>query len=156
MRSRPSQSPETSPTTNTGDGDTTAVMDYLVFARCREKLGKTQKELAYLLVTSIKSVHGYEQGWRKIPAHIQRQLMYLVMRKRFGRRKLKPCWEIKRCSAKLRNTCPAKEFKAGELCWFISGTLCECHHCDSWEEKIAVCYRCKAFVRMRTQLDGDD
>ena len=131
------------------------VMDHVVFARCRVKLGKTQKDLAHLLGTSLKSIHGYEQGWRKIPAHIQRQLMFLVMKKQFGRRKLKPCWEINRCPAKLRNNCPAKEFKAGELCWFISGTLCDCHPHDSWEEKIAVCYRCKAFARMRELLDSD-
>jgi DNA-binding XRE family transcriptional regulator len=130
-------------------------MDHASFARCREKLGKTQKGLAHLLGTSLKSVHGYEQGWRKIPAHIQRQLMFLVMRRHFGRRKLKPCWEINRCPAKLRKACPAWEFKAGDLCWFISGTLCVCSPHGSWEEKIAVCYRCKAFARLRKLLQED-
>jgi DNA-binding XRE family transcriptional regulator len=130
-------------------------MDNATFARCRDRLGKTQKEMAHLLGTSLKSVHGYEQGWRKIPAHIQRQLMYLVMRKHFGRRKLKPCWEINRCPAKLRNACPAKEFKAGDMCWFVSGTLCDCSPHATWEEKIQVCYRCKAFARMRKLLEAD-
>ncbi|MDJ0781411.1 MAG: helix-turn-helix transcriptional regulator [Desulfosarcinaceae bacterium] len=130
-------------------------MDNAVFQRCREKLGKTQKELAQILCTSLKSVHGYEQGWRKIPAHIQRLLMFLVMRKQFGRRKLKPCWEINHCPAKLRERCPANEFKAGDLCWFISGTLCDCSPHESWEAKIAICWRCKAFARIRKQLEAD-
>jgi DNA-binding transcriptional regulator YiaG len=155
MRSRPSRSSKTTATPGQCDGDLPTVLDNAVFAHCREKLDKTQKELANLLGTSLKSVHGYEQGWRKIPAHIQRQLMFLVMKKRFGRRKLKPCWEINHCPAKLRNACPAKEFKAGELCWFISGTLCDCSPHDSWEEKMAVCYRCKAFARLRKLLDAD-
>jgi DNA-binding XRE family transcriptional regulator len=130
-------------------------MDSTVFARCRERLGKTQKELSHLLGTSLKSVHGYEQGWRKIPAHIQRQMMYLVMRKQFGRRKLKPCWDINHCPAKRRNACPAKEFMAGDMCWFVSGTLCVCSPLATWEEKIAICYRCKAFDRMRQLLEAD-
>ena len=154
MCSRSTKPPTAGPPDGS-DGDTSPVMDHIVFARCREKLGKTQKELAQLLGTSIKSVHGYEQGWRKIPAHIQRQLMYLVLKKRFGRRKLKPCWEINRCPAKLRNNCPAKEFKAGDLCWFVSGTLCDCSPHDNWEEKIAVCRRCEAFARMRELLEED-
>jgi DNA-binding XRE family transcriptional regulator len=129
-------------------------MDHAVFAHCRERLGKTQKELAHLLGTSLKSVHGYEQGWRKIPAHIQRQLMFLVMKKHLGRRKLKPCWEINRCPANLRKACPAQEFKAGELCWFISGTLSNGTPHDSWEAKMAVCYRCKAFARLRKLLEA--
>jgi len=151
MRARLTRSTASHPS----DASGSPVLDDVVFVRCREKLGKTQKELSHLLGTSLKSVHGYEQGWRKIPAHIQRQLMFLVMRKRFGHRRLKPCWEINRCPAKLRNACPAKEFKAGELCWFISGTLCDCSPHDTWEEKIVVCYRCRAFARMRRLLEAD-
>ena len=45
-------------------------MDDKEFLRARKILGKTQKQLAELLGTSIKAVHSYEQGWRTVPAHV--------------------------------------------------------------------------------------
>ena len=47
-------------------------MDDKEFLRARKILEKTQKELAELLGSSIKAVHSYEQGWRTVPAHVER------------------------------------------------------------------------------------
>jgi hypothetical protein len=37
--------------------------------------------MAQLLGTSIKAIHSYEQGWRTIPVHVERQLYFLLTRK---------------------------------------------------------------------------
>ncbi|MFW6216346.1 MAG: helix-turn-helix domain-containing protein [Desulfohalobiaceae bacterium] len=58
-------------------------MDNQEFSLLRSRLGKTQKQLAQLLLgTSIKAVHSYEQGWRSVPVHVERQMLFLVTRKR--------------------------------------------------------------------------
>lgn len=56
-------------------------MDSEKFLLARKKLGKTQKQLAELLGTSLKAVHSYEQGWRSVPAHVERQLFSWSRRK---------------------------------------------------------------------------
>jgi DNA-binding transcriptional regulator YiaG len=53
-------------------------MDSREFLGFRKKLNKTQQQMARLLGTSIKAVHSYEQGWRNIPAHIERQMLFLI------------------------------------------------------------------------------
>ena len=52
-------------------------MDSSEFLKARKVLDKTQKQLAELLGISIKAVHSYEQGWRKIPSHVERQVFFL-------------------------------------------------------------------------------
>ena len=44
------------------------------FAKARAKLGKTQKEFGKLLNVSTKAVQSYEQGWRPVPLHVERQI----------------------------------------------------------------------------------
>lgn len=111
------------------------------FARYRAKLGKTQKALASLLGVSLKAVQSYEQGWRSIPAHVERQLYFLLVNQRkSAAAKRKDCWNLKKCDRK--KECPAWEFQAGHLCWFLSGTLCECAANKSWKEKISICREC--------------
>jgi len=51
------------------------------FLDIRKRLGKTQKELAALLGTSLKAVSSYEQGWRGIPTHVERQILFLLSQK---------------------------------------------------------------------------
>ena len=51
-------------------------MDSKEFKKWRKKLNKTQKEIAQLLGLSVKAVHSYEQGWRNIPAHVERQMFF--------------------------------------------------------------------------------
>ena len=53
-----------------------APMDSKKFTNVRKKLNRTQKEMAEMLGTSIKTVHSYEQGWRKVPGHIERQAFF--------------------------------------------------------------------------------
>lgn len=76
-------------------------MDSKEFSHIRNRLSKTQKQMAQLLGTSEKAVQGYEQGWRNVPAHVERQLLFLLSRieEKTGR---KPCWTIKKCPVELR------------------------------------------------------
>jgi len=57
-------------------------MDSEEFAIFRKKLSKTQKQMASLLGVSIKAIHSYEQGWRSVPPHVERQMFFLMARKR--------------------------------------------------------------------------
>lgn len=116
-------------------------MDREQFTQARAKLGKTQKALAELLGVSLKAVQSYEQGWRTVPIHVERQLFFLLVSQRGnGTKKRKDCWTLKKCEHK--KECPAWEFQAGNLCWFLSGTLCECAADKNWKEKMQVCREC--------------
>jgi DNA-binding XRE family transcriptional regulator len=121
-------------------------MDSIKFKKIRAKLKKTQKELAQLLGVSIKAIHSYEQGWRKIPHHIERQLLFLFSRTFMvnGEHSAK-CWDILKCPEKRKKKCPAWEFNSGHLCWFINGTKCSGEAHSSWESKMAECNVCKVF-----------
>ena len=115
-------------------------MDKNEFSHARTRLGKTQTQMAELLRTSPKAIQSYEQGWRSIPAHAERQILFLLAMK--GSKKgRKACWTIKKCSSELRLNCPAWEFKAGTLCWFINGTMCQGQARD-WNAKIKLCRSC--------------
>ncbi len=119
-------------------------MNKTEFARIRKILGKTQKALAELLGISIKTLHSYEQGWRHVPAHAERQILFLLSRTRARAKNadLKPCWVVKGCPTKRKKQCPAWEFQAGKLCWFINGTICECNAQKDWHKKMDVCSKC--------------
>ena len=54
------------------------------FSQYRKQLGKTQKSLSKLLGVSLKAVQSYEQGWRAVPAHVERQIFFLLSRVRQG------------------------------------------------------------------------
>jgi len=118
-------------------------MDSKEFAYARQKLNKTQKEIAELLGTSLKAVHSYEQGWRSVPAHAERQLFFLRSRMSGLNKGQKSCWVIKKCPSELRKQCPAWEFHAGKLCWFINGTICEGTVQKNWQEKMKICRACE-------------
>ena len=119
-------------------------MDKQDFLVARKKLGKTQKRLAEILGSSTKAIQGYEQGWRFVPPHVERQIFFLLSRRRQKVGTVPdPCWEIKKCPQDRREQCPAWEFQAGELCWFINGTICECQAQKNWKEKMAICRECE-------------
>ena len=115
------------------------------FSYLRNRLGKTQRQTAQLLGTSEKAIQGYEQGWRKVPMHVERQALFLVSRLREKKKDLKPCWVIKKCPPKRKKQCPAWEFRSGRLCWFINGTICECKVQKNWHEKMKICRSCEVF-----------
>jgi len=116
------------------------------FSVARKKLSKTQKKLAELLGMSLKTIHSYEQGWRSIPAHIERQIFFLLINQRGKSKSLTPCWEKKLCD--IKEECPAWEFQSGHLCWFICGTKCDCTRDTSQKEKIEICKKCEIFTAL--------
>ena len=118
-------------------------MDSKEFKCVRKKLNKTQKEMAELLGTSVKAIRSYEQGWRKVPVHVERHVFFLLSRKRGGVRPQKPCWATKKCPPERKERCPAWEFQAGHLCWFINGTICEGTVQRDWNKKMKICRSCE-------------
>ncbi len=122
------------------------------FASARRLLGKTQKELSYLLATSLKAIHSYEQGWRRIPAHVERQIYFLLSKKPGAIKNTKACWTIKQCPPEKKSACPAWEFRSGKMCWFINGTICHGEPIPSWKEKMKLCRRCEVFSQVASQL----
>ena len=115
------------------------------FKEFRKKLKKTQVQMAQLLGVSLKAVHSYEQGWRRVPAAVERQLYFLTARHHSQKGKMKACWQVKKCRPEHKRKCPAWEFGAGELCWFINGTICDGTAQKDWKEKMKICRTCEVF-----------
>lgn len=118
-------------------------MDRRLFVEIRHYIGKTQMEMAHLLGTSVKAVQSFEQGWRRIPPHAERQALFFLSRK--SQRQEKPCWDIMGCPEERKSKCPAWEFQSGDLCWFINGTMCQATANKTWEEKMQRCRSCRVF-----------
>jgi DNA-binding XRE family transcriptional regulator len=125
-------------------------MEQHQFKEIRAKLAKTQKEMSQLIGTSIKAVHSYEQGWRRIPHHVERQLLFLLVRREKKNEPKLPSWDILNCPDELKNRCPAWEFNSGDLCWFINGTICNGKVHKTWKEKIEECRTCPVFLEYIT------
>ena len=113
------------------------------FSTVRQYLGKTQSQIAQVLGVSLKAIQSFEQGWRNIPVHIERQLLFLLASKKSPPRKERPCWVIRKCLIEIRQNCPAWEFQVGNLCWFINGTICQGRTQESWQKKMKICRQCK-------------
>ena len=120
-------------------------MESTDFKKLRAKLKKTQVQMAQLLGVSLKAVHSYEQGWRQVPAAVERQMYFLVVKQNTKTSKIKSCWQIKNCGPEQKIKCPAWEFGAGELCWFINGTICDGTAQKDWKEKMKICRTCEVF-----------
>lgn len=108
--------------------------------------------MAELLGISLRSVQSFEQGWRKIPTNIERQILYLVSMKDTREEPLKPCWEVEDCPLEKRNQCPAWEFNTGHVCWFINGTICQGKSHRNWDEKMKFCRECAVFRPVNSLL----
>ncbi len=115
------------------------------FVEIRKRLGKTQKQIALLLGTSLRAVKSFEQGWRKVPVYAERQLILLLSLMKAHKKKNKPCWEFQKCPLETRQKCPAWEFHAGHICWFINGTICQGEEQKDWNEKMKICRQCEVF-----------
>ena len=88
----------------------------------RDRLGKTQAELAAMLGTSVRAVSSYEEGWRNASAPVHKLaalFCYLDWRREHG--SLGPCWELRGCSPETRDQCVVYELDAGDLCWLFDG-----------------------------------
>ncbi len=118
------------------------------FSTIRSQLGKTQIQMAQLLGVSLKAIQSFEQGWRNVPVHTERQVLFLLSLKKFPRKKDRPCWAIRNCPMETRRICPAWEFQAGHLCWFINGTICQGHVQKNWLTKMKICRQCEVFKTM--------
>jgi hypothetical protein len=51
-----------------------------------------------------------------------------------------------KCTTEQKKQCPAWEFKSGNLCWFINGTICDGSVHKNWEEKMKLCRSCEVFT----------
>jgi hypothetical protein len=118
------------------------------FSAIRSQLGKTQNQMAQLLGTSPKAIQSFEQGWRKIPVHAERQALFLLGLRKNRHGKNRPCWLIRKCPIEVKRNCPAWEFHAGHLCWFINGTICHGQTQKNWRKKMKMCRQCKMFRTM--------
>jgi DNA-binding XRE family transcriptional regulator len=65
-------------------------MESSEFKELRAKLDKTQAQMAQLLGVSLKAVHSYEQGWRSVPAAVERQMYFLAVKVQPGTKKPMP------------------------------------------------------------------
>ncbi|MEI6808278.1 MAG: helix-turn-helix transcriptional regulator [bacterium] len=116
------------------------------FQARRRGMKKTQRQLADLLGVSLRAIHSFEQGWRRIPVHVERQMLFLVMLARRTHKPVAACWVIRQCPPHVRTSCPAWELKAGHYCWFINGTKCQGKTMHTWQAKMQTCRRCKVFL----------
>jgi len=101
--------------------------------------------MARLVGVSVGAIRSYEQGWRKVPVHVERQAFFLCACKFADRANPLPCWEVKHCDPALRGDCPAWEFDGGFMCWFINGTVCEGKVQTDWSKKMERCRKCDVF-----------
>ena len=76
-------------------------MERKEFANIRQRLGKSQKQMAQLLAISLKAVQSFEQGWRNIPAHVERQALFLLAMKE-AQDGGKSCWDIQDCPVEIK------------------------------------------------------
>jgi len=118
-------------------------MDSKEFKKIRKRLDRTQKAIALLLGVSQKAIHSYEQGWRNIPPHVERQMLFLLSRMDGNPKVIRPCWVIKKCHPSIKVRCPAWEFNSGKLCWFVNGNICCGDASKDWKEKMKRCRACK-------------
>jgi len=116
------------------------------FLHFRKMFNKTQKQMGQLLGTSVKAIHSYEQGWRSVPGHVERQVFFLSSRVRGNKKGLKSCWVVKKCPQIRKKQCPAWEFRAGTICWFINGTICGGEVQKNWKQKMKICRQCEMLV----------
>jgi DNA-binding XRE family transcriptional regulator len=117
-------------------------------SRIRHVLGKTQEQLAQLLCVSPKAVQSFEQGWRRVPAYVERQMLFLLSLKISLDRSVPPCWEIMNCPNEWKDNCIVWELQAPYFCWFMSGTFCFGEVQKNWDKKIELCRKCEVYKLM--------
>jgi DNA-binding XRE family transcriptional regulator len=115
------------------------------FAEIRRHLGKTQNQMAQMLGVSAKAVQSFEQGWRNVPVHVERQVLLILGLKSRASKKSDACWLMRNCPEDKREDCPAWQYDAGNLCWFINGTICEGTPQGSWQKKMKICRSCEVY-----------
>lgn len=118
------------------------------FSKIRHALGKTQEQLAQILCISTKGIQSFEQGWRHIPVHVEREILLLLSLKTRLTMSSRFCWNIKKCPSEWRENCIIWELQAGHLCWFLSGTFCQGKIHSCWDSKFKLCRKCEVYTSM--------
>lgn len=118
------------------------------FIKIRHVLGKTQKQLAQVLCSSITTIQSFEQGWRNVPVHIEREILLFLSLKTHSEGTTRVCWNIKKCPDDWRVNCIVWELKAGHLCWFLNATFCQGCLQGNWDNKIKICRKCEVYQAM--------
>ncbi len=129
-------------------------MDGPEFSKLRGMSRKSQKELSTMLGVSQKAVESYEQGWRPIPATVERLLYYIVFK--LNRAQLadqEPCWVVRTCPEQVKLGCSAWASGDGHFCWFITGRLCAAAKAAGGSD--AYCYECPVFASMLHAIGQD-
>ncbi len=65
------------------------------------------------------------------------------------------CWEVKTCPGERKENCPAWEFNAGALCWFINGTIYAGSVHQNWKDKMKLCKKCKVYASLMESIDNE-
>ncbi len=119
-------------------------MDSKEFIKIRHELGRTQDQMARVLCVSPKAIQSFEQGWRHVPSHIEREMLLLLSLKSSDTDRIpRPCWEVKNCPDEWRHSCIIWELKTGLFCWYLNGTFCQGQYHNTWSEKMELCRQCE-------------
>jgi len=57
------------------------------FSQIRHRVGKMERQIAQLLGASLKAIQSFEQGWRRVPVHSERRLLFLMALRSSQKRK---------------------------------------------------------------------
>ncbi|MFC2009808.1 helix-turn-helix domain-containing protein [Chloroflexota bacterium] len=125
-------------------------MNNIEFSRIRHILGRTQEQMSRLLCVSPKAIQSFEQGWRKIPTHIGREMLLLLALKKPINGELAACWDATDCPEEWKNNCIVWELKVRHFCWYLNSTFCQGRLQESWENKIQLCQNCNVYKNMFT------
>jgi len=122
-------------------------MDSKEFAWIRHALGKSQKQLSRTLCISLKAIQSFEQGRRKIPALMEREMLLLLsLKENVGRPSASSeCFDVNNCPKEWREKCVVWELQTTIPCWYLNGTYCQGEYQKSWEEKIKICRQCNVY-----------
>jgi len=98
-----------------------------------------------LLSVSLKGIQSFEQGWRSIPDHVERQMLFLAAMKAPQEKERRSCWNVKGCTEDMKRQCPAWEFRTNRFCWMVNGMICQGKVQESWQQKMEICRNCTIF-----------
>ena len=96
--------------------------------------------MATALGLSSKAIQSYEQGWRKAPPRVIKQLLTLVAINREDYTQSKKCWDVRACPPEISEPCLASKLTHGHYCWAVASNICTAAGSD--DPTIFGCLRC--------------
>jgi len=123
----------------------------------RTKLGLSQRQMADLLAVSKKAIESYEQGWRRVPPHVEQLLLlHTILNRGNGASRARNCWEQRPdCDPAVCARCPAHNSQAAGFCWLVTGTLCGGEPTANWAEKRDRCLECDVLLKLLNEDTTD-